>query len=191
MKAGKVVERFSVKDKNGKVLQVLFRFPKMNDAKEAARFINKARDEALFLGMREHENLKSERKFLFEQIKNMRQRKGLFLFVIIDAKIVGDATILPHPFDATPAVGEFGIILLEQFTELGIGSKLVRKMIELAKKKTRFKIIQSAYFAPNKRSKRLHVKFGFKRYGRLPKGCKLKDGKYCDHMFVYKVIKKL
>jgi len=191
MKQGLVVERFDVKDKNGKVLNVVFRYPCMKDAVAALYMVNSARDEAEFLGQRHHETMKSEMKFVETQIENMRKRKGICLFVEIGGELVGDSIIVPTTFDASKHVGHFGIMLREKFTSHGIGKKLMEKMLQLAKKETRFKIIESSYFSENERSKKLHRKFGFKQYGVFPNQCKLKSGKYCDHMFVYKVIKKL
>ncbi|MDP2974021.1 MAG: GNAT family protein, partial [Candidatus Diapherotrites archaeon] len=99
--------------------------------------------------------------------------------------------ISPTAFDASMHVGHFGIMLKERFTGLGIGTRLGRKMLELAKKNTRFKVIESGFTAKNARSKRLHKKLGFKQYGVFPKAEKLKDGTYCSRVCVYKVIKKL
>tara|TARA_Y100000310_G_C20677597_1_gene813994 strand:- start:1560 stop:2138 length:579 start_codon:yes stop_codon:yes gene_type:complete len=191
MKPGQIVKRFSVKNKEGKKLEVVFRFPRTSDAKEAMHFINDARDEAEFLGRRKHETLATEKKFLSEQLKNTKQNNGVFLFVEINGKIVGDASIMPCSFDTSPHVGKFGIALREAFTGLGIGSRLMQKILQLAKKNTKFRIIESGYFSPNTRSKKLHKKFGFKQCGKWPTGCQLKDGSYCDHIDVFKQIGKL
>ncbi len=191
MKPGQVVERFAIKGKDGKKLEVLFRFPKMGDAKEAMSFINELRDEAEFLGRRRHETLASEKHFLAKWLKHMRQRNGLLLFVEVDGRIVGDANIEPTNYESCEHIGKFAIALRERFTGLGIGSRLMKRMLQLARTKTKFRIIGSSYFSKNPRSRKLHEKFGFREWGVLPKGAKLKDGSYCDHIYLYKIIKKL
>jgi RimJ/RimL family protein N-acetyltransferase len=82
-------------------------------------------------------------------------------------------------------------MLKEKFTGLKIGTRLAKIVLELAKKQTKFKIIESGFFAKNKRSHALHKKFGFRLLGVAPKECKLKNGEYCDHVYVYKIIGKL
>lgn len=190
MKQGQIVERFDVKGKKGKALHIVFRYPSKKDVRAALRMVNSARDEADFLGMRKHETMKTEKVFVEKQIENMRKRKGATIFVWVNGRLIGDSVIRPLELDSEKHVGHLGIMLRERFTGFGIGTMLMRRMLELAKKDTRFKVIESAYTAKNERSKRLHKKLGFKQYGVFPKAEKLKDGTYCDRICVFKVIKK-
>ncbi len=190
MKPGKIVGRFSVFGKRGKRIKVVFRCPKMSDAKEALRFVNRTRDEADFLGVRRHETLETEKKFLADCLKQKRKRKSVFLFAEADGKIIGCASILPKSVDSMQHVGEFGIMLLEEFTGFGIGSRLAKRVLSIAKKETKFRIIKSGYFSKNKASGALHKKLGFKKYGELPNGAKLKKGGYDNLVHVFKEIRK-
>ncbi len=191
MREGAIVEEFNVKGRKGETLHVVFRYPSRKDTKAAMQMVNAARDEAEFLGKWHHETNKTEKKFIETQIENIKKGKGVFLFVEVNGKLAGDATIAPLELDAEKHIGKFGIMLRGRFTGLGIGTRLAKKVLELAKKTTRFKMIESAYAAKNTRSKKLHAKLGFKKFGRLPKAEKLKDGLYCDRICLYKVIKKL
>ena len=200
---GMVVERFSVKGKggkelaeggfsqgfcNGKRLEVMFRYPKEGDAKAALKMVNGVRKEAEHLGMRRMETLKSEMCWLEGRLREMRQRKALVLFVEVDGKIVGDASIHAYHLDVSDHVGCFGIMLKEEFTGLGLGTRLAEKIFELAKKETGFRLIESGFFAENKRSRALHKKLGFKEYGVFPNAVRLCSGKYADHVAVCKQI---
>jgi len=191
MKPGKVVDSFRVKGKDGKKIQVIFRYPSMKDVKAALKMVNEIRDEADYLGRRRHETIKTEKAFIAKQIENMCKRKGIILFVEINGELVGDASIQPLDYEVSEHVGKFGIMLKEEFTGIGIGTRLMRKVLQLAKKHTRFKIIESSYFSKNTRSRKLHKKLGFKQCGKFPKGDLLRDGSYCDHIQLYKFIKKL
>ena len=188
-KEGRVVESFLAKGQGSRQARVLFRYPCIADAKNAVKMVNGIRDEADFLGMRMHESVSSEKAWLKEQIANMAAEKGIVLFVEVDGVLVGSASIRPVELDVSEHVGNFGIMLKEEFTMLGIGSRLVQKMLELAKKDTRFSIIASSYFSGNGRSRVLHKKFGFKKYGRFPKARKARDGNYGDEILVFKVVK--
>lgn len=190
-KEGKIVDCFSIKGKDGMPHDIVFRYPSMHDAKAAVRMVNSIRREADYLGMRRIETLKSEKKWLKGKIEEMRKREGLMLFVEAGGKLVGDASIQPSRLDASAHVGTFGIMLEEEFMGIGIGTRLTKKILALAKKHTMFKIIESGYFVKNRRSNSLHQKFGFRLIGIAPKECRLKNGKYCDHAYVYKIIKKL
>ena len=190
MKQGKVVEEFSVKDKNGNKIHVSFHYPKESDVKQALKLVNEVRDEAEFLGNRKHETPESETKFIKQKILENESGKGIFLFIEADGKLIGDVSLQPNEYDVSSHVGKLGIMIREEFTEIGIGTKAVAKLIELAKD-TDFKIIESGYFKLNKRSERLHKKFGFKKYGEFPSECKLRSGEYCPHIYLYKQIKKL
>jgi len=189
MKEGAVVEEFTVKGKGRGKLNVVFRYPAVGDIREAMRLVNSVRDEADFLGQMHHETMKTEWIFIKSQLRNMRLRKGVFLFVEVNGALAGDAVISPLSLDTEAHVGHFGILLMERYTGLGIGTRLMRRMLLIAKGHTRFKIIESAYFSGNKRSARLHRKLGFRRYGLLPKGERLKSGEYGDRVFVCKKIK--
>ncbi|MBN2067280.1 MAG: GNAT family N-acetyltransferase [Candidatus Diapherotrites archaeon] len=191
MKQGQIVEEFDAKGKAGESLHVVFRYPALDDVRAAVRFVNAARDEAEFLGQRHHETIESEKKFIQGNIENMEKEKGVFLFVEIGGELVGDSVIRPSEFDVSPHVGKFGIMLREKFTGLGIGTRLAKKVLELAARDTRFKVIESSYFSKNIRSKKLHELLGFKQYGVFPKEVLLRDGSYSDHLYVYKQIKEL
>jgi len=186
---GKVVDKFSIKGRDGEKIQVIFRYPKNSDS--TVHLLDSVRRETMYVSRTRPENRESEAAWLKKRIKQMEQGLVVLLFVEVEGKVVGNSEIRPLETDTSKHIADFGIILREKFTGIGIGTRLMRKVIELAKKETGYKIIQSIYFSKNKRSAALHKKLGFKEFGRLPKGILLKDGTYSDKVFVYKQIKKL
>ena len=190
MKQGKIVSEFDVKDRNGNSVHVSLRYPKESDVKAALKLVNEIRAEAEFLGFRRHETLESETKFINQKIKENDSGKGIFMFIEADGQLIGDVCLQPNEHDVSSHVGRLGIMIKEEFTELGIGSKALEKILKLVEK-TEFKIIESGHFKPNERSARLHKKFGFKKFGEFPNECRLRSGEYCPHIYLYKQIKKL
>ena len=188
LKSGKIVGQFTVVGKDGERVSVAFRFPKMADAKPLLRFINRVRDQADFLGERKHETLASEKKFLKERLKRIRQHREILLFAESGGKIVGTTDISPSRLEVMAHVGNFGIALFDEFTGLGIGTRLAKCALRLAKTQTSFKIINSNFFSKNLHSKKLHKKLGFKKYGALPAGAKLRGRGYGTLIYVYKKI---
>ena len=140
MKEGKIVDKFSLNGKDGKKYEIIFRYPKKTDVKAALKMINYIRSGAEYLELRRMETLKSEKKWLFGMLEEMRKRKALTLFVEVNKELVGDSAVWPFGMDASTHVAEFGIALKEEFTELGIGTRLAKKVIQLAKKETDYKI---------------------------------------------------
>jgi len=190
MKPGQIVDEFTVK-KGGEKLRVVFRVPKAGDARAMVKMVNSVRDEAQYLGMWHHETVKSERKYLSARLQDLRKDRGVFLLVEVHGQLVGNSVIRPLERDSSKHIGTFGIMLKEEFTGIGIGTRLARKTLSLAKKETRFKLIQSNFVSKNKRSYRLHKKLGFKRYGKFPNSNRSKDGTYYDKIYVFKEIKKI
>jgi RimJ/RimL family protein N-acetyltransferase len=191
MRQGQTVGRFKVRTRDGNRVEIVFRFPKKGDAKAALEMVNFIRREADYLGQRRMETLAFEKKWLDARLDDMRKRKGFVLLVEADGSLVGDLSVQCCKYDTSPHVGELGIMLKEQFTGLKIGTRLLKKALQIAKRETPFRIIESGYFAKNHRSKKLHKKFGFKKYGSMPNASKLRDGSYCDHVHVFKQIKPL
>ena len=188
---GKIVGSFSVNSKGGSRISVVLRYPGKGDAMACLEMVNFIRAEADFLGQRRTETIASERKWLKQQLDGMKKKKALVVLAEADGKLIGDASISPYHYDAGPHIGTFGIMLKEEFTGIGIGTRLGKKVLELAEKETAYKIIESGYFASNKRSAALHKKLGFKKCGFLPNGSRLKSGKFDGSVWLFKQIKKL
>ncbi len=188
MKPGKIVERFNAVSRDGESVSVALRFPKLADAKKLLCFINRVRDQANFLGERKHETLASEKRFLRERLKRMRQNREILLFAESDGKIIGVTDISPSRLEVMAHVGNFGIALFDEFTGFGIGTRLAKCALRLAKAQTSFKIVNSNFFFKNLRSRKFHKKLGFKKYGALPAGAKLRCRGYDTLVYVYKKI---
>ena len=190
MKPGQVVDEFTAK-KGKETLRVVFRVPKASDATAMVKMVNSVRDEAKYLGMWHHETVKSERKYLGARMQDLRKGRGVFLLVEVNGQLAGDSMVRPFELDFSKHVGEFGIMLKEEFTGIGIGTRLARKTLSLAKKETRFKLIEASFVSKNTRSRKLHKKLGFRQCGRFPNRARSRDGTYFDRIYVFKEIKKL
>ena len=110
-----------------------------------------------------------------------RVKAGMtYIAVKVKGELVGGATIEPREGKASH-VAYFGIYLRKEFRNLGIGTRLTRKIIELARQK-KFEIIQLYVFASNKQAIHIYNKLGFKEAGRIKNGVKLPDGTYTDEI---------
>jgi len=105
-----------------------------------------------------------------------------YLAVKVNGKLVGGATIEPREGKASH-VAYFGIYIKKDFRNQGIGTRLTRKIIELAYQK-KFEIIQLYVFASNKQAIHIYKKLGFEEAGRIKNGVRLSDGSYIDEIIM-------
>ena len=75
--------------------------------------------------------------------------------------------------------GDLGIALYERFTNLGIGSALLDRLIALAPDMA-LEQLELEVSAENLRAIALYEKKGFTRCGAMPRGMKFADGSYAD-----------
>jgi ribosomal protein S18 acetylase RimI-like enzyme len=80
-------------------------------------------------------------------------------------------------------VAYFGIFLKKKFRDLGIGTCLTRRIMELARER-RFEIMQLYVFASNRSAIHVYEKFGFREVGRIRNGVKFLDGAYTDEIIM-------
>lgn len=110
---------------------------------------------------------------------NKHVKAGLtYIAVKVDGELVGGATIEPKEGKASH-VAYFGIFLKRELRNLGIGTRLTRKIIQLARQK-RFEMIQLYVFASNKQAIHIYKKLGFEEAGRIKNGVKFSNGTYTD-----------
>lgn len=73
----------------------------------------------------------------------------------------------------------FGITILKEYWNLGLGSLMINEMLEVLKNKG-YEQVELEVIAHNLHAIHLYKKFGFEEYGRMSHGIKLKNGEYVD-----------
>jgi putative acetyltransferase len=94
-------------------------------------------------------------------------------------KIIGYAAIYKIPHPRRKGVGELLIYLHQDFHNIGLGTVMMEKLLELAKKEGMHKI-ELEVVADNKVAIHLYKKFGFKIEGISKDSFFGSDGKYHD-----------
>ncbi len=182
-KEGKTIDKFIV-EKDGKEIEVVFRYPKMSDARQIMESYNKIINETPFLSSVKPVSLDKEKKWLKEILKDTKKNDATMMIAEVDSNIIGNASVIRDKKEAMKHTGIFGIVLIHKFTGIGIGSRLTETILNLAKNNMKTEIIKSKYFSGNEQSLKLHKKFGFKVIGKIPDGFKKKikidtGMKYC------------
>jgi ribosomal protein S18 acetylase RimI-like enzyme len=184
MKTGQIIQKASL---NG--WEMVFRFPKKSDVEGLRDFINELSKERTFLRFQgEQVSLEEEEQYLTDLLDKLKQNKAIIVLAIHEGKIVGSADIkLGQKTDRH--VGMFGIALSKEYRDQGLGTYLMKLILEQAQTNMpELEIVKLGVQAPNKRAFHLYQKLGFKQYGLLPDGVKLEQG-YRDRIFMYRRVK--
>ena len=84
-------------------------------------------------------------------------------------------------------MGVLGIIIKDNYRDIGIGTKMLETLI-LQAKNMGLRILTLTVFSTNKRAKHVYEKVGFKETGRIPKDI-FKNGKFIDQLIMVKDLK--
>ena len=128
-------------------------------------------------------SLLDEMSWFLEFQKACVKGNSIGLIAVSDGEMVGFCTVDRRtPKSSVSHRGAFGISVRKGYRGKGIGTMLLREMIE--KCRGSFEILELDVFAGNRAAKHLYEKFGFKTYGVLPQAVK-RNGKYIDEELMY------
>ena len=186
-KEGKIIEIFYV-EKRGKKIPVIIRYPKKSDVNGIWKFYNKVIKETEFLSRITPVSLKDEKKWVANAIKSMKKGNSAYIIIESDGKIVGSSTVERKSEEVHKHVGGFGIAILQEYTGIGLGRRLM-ELIEKEAKNMELEIIQLSVYGKNKVAHGLYKKTGFIEACKIPKLIKRKNS-YDDDIIMYKALKK-
>ena len=177
-------KEFQLKDGRKAIL----RSPCEEDAEEMLRFIIKASGETDFLLKYPEEwddfSLEQEITFLREEYENPN---CLMITCVVDGRIAGNCQIefrtgLKHGHRAGVAIA-----LLQEFWNLGIGTKMFEELFRAADERGGIRQIELGFIEGNSRARGLYEKMGFRITGVKPDAIRMKDGTFVnEYMMVYK-----
>ena len=103
---------------------------------------------------------------------------GIYRAIVYDGKLIGSISVEKKYDDA-----EIGYMLLNEYSNKGIGTEAVRQVCSIAFKILSFEQITANVFQPNTASIRVLLKNGFKYKGAIPNAV-IKDG-YVYDLLIY------
>jgi RimJ/RimL family protein N-acetyltransferase len=180
------MQRFVFTAQDGK--KVLFREPKKTDARLLMEFINAFVDEPRSgLLINRKGTLKEEQAWLKQTLESIKNRKTVMLTVEFEGKLVGNCDLRRLTWKSSH-VADLGIAISKEMRGKGIGEALVKKTIELAKKRMRgLELVTLKTFEYNKSAQGLYKKVGFFEVGRIPMGNKEGDEYFDDLIMVLRL----
>lgn len=158
---------------------IIFRNPVVEDAENIVNFYNFVGGETSYLSF-EKDEYPNTVEGQIEDIKALEGNQTNTMLLAMDGeKIVGIATISSSHKIKSRHEGELGIVVAKDYHGRGIGSELIRRLIEWAKSNGVTTRIKLDTRADNVKAVSLYLKFGFVVEGCL-KNSTLLNGKYYD-----------
>jgi len=169
------------KTKKGAVVTI--RKAKVSDAKAILEYTNTISKESDFLTFGEGEfNKTVEEEELF--IENVSKRNNaLFIIAEIEGKIVGTLNFSGGARPRTMHTGEFGVSVLKEYWGNGIGTELIKYLIEWCKNSNVIRKINLRVRRDNYSAIHVYKKLGFIEEGVITRDFRINDIFY-DSIFM-------
>ena len=178
-------KKFELKDGR----EALLRSPCEEDAEELLQFISKAAGETDYLLKAPEEwadfTLEQEKSFISEKYDNQNE---LIIACFVDGRIAGNCNITFRTGLKDRHRASVGIALLQEYWNLGIGTRMFEEMIQTAKKRGGIRQIELDFIEGNSRARSLYEKMGFRITGVKPDAIRMKDGTFVNE---YMMLKRL
>ena len=167
----------------------LLRSPNEGDAKEMLQFIIQASGETDFLMKYPEEwddfTLEQEKAFIKEDYCSP---DGMMISCVVDGKIAGNCQISFRTGMKDRHRASVAVALLQEFWNLGIGTKMFEEMFRIAEERGGVRQIELDFIEGNSRARYLYEKMGFRITGVKPDAIRMKDGTFVNE---YMMVKRL
>lgn len=173
LRPGKICKEAVLRDGRKTIL----RAPDWRDLDDNIAFINQLVEERAEIVRVEKVSRGEEADWLGARLADIETGKMIALVGEVGGRVVGSSEVAARPWEQSH-VGGLGIALLKEYRGIGLGTTLMKAMLQLAKQ-AGLKIVILDHFATNSVARRLYEKVGFVEVGRIPKGI-FRDGKYID-----------
>lgn len=122
----------------------------------------------------------------FIQFQN-ESKHNLLLLAFLDGEYIGNCCLNGNSAARFAHRATLGIALYQKYTNQGIGTQMMKTLIEIARE-LNYEQIELEVVADNIKAIGLYKKLGFEIYGTFPNNMKYKDGSYAE---AYWMMKKL
>jgi len=172
------IEETTYISNNGK--KIILRSPEISDSKDLLEYLVKCAGETDYLGRYPEEitrTIDEEDSYISKQLED---EKSFDVSAFVDNKLVANGTIYCIRGNMkTKHRAGYGIAVLKDYWDLGIGHMLTKCCINHAKK-LGYEQVELEVVADNKRAVHVNEQHGFKICGTIVNAEKLKDGTYRD-----------
>jgi RimJ/RimL family protein N-acetyltransferase len=181
MQLGRVFRKFCTRDGQ----EVILRTPRSDDLNALMELINSLVEERAEISRTEKVTRDEEAEWLPKMLSSLERDERFFLVAEIGERVVASSDI--HALGGYEKhVGVLGIVVKNGFRDSGIGTEMMKTMIEQART-LGLKVLTLQAFATNKRAIHVYENVGFVETGRIPKK-HFKENQYIDEVIMTKLI---
>lgn len=172
------IEEITWVSKNGK--EVILRSPELSDSRELLEYLVQCAVETTYVGRYPEEiktTLEEENSYILKQLE---EERSFNISAFVDHKLVANASIscIRDNIKTRHRAG-FGIAVLRDYWNMGIGNILTKGCLDHAKE-SGYEQVELEVVAENERARHVYEQNGFKICGTIENAQKLKDGTYQD-----------
>lgn len=182
MEAGKILRSF--KAKNGQ--NVVLRTPRLEDLDDFLELINSLVDEKAEIYITQKFTREMEAEWLLTVLSRLEKNEQFFLVAEVDQKAIALSDFQVKSGDKEHRLGAIGIIVRNGYRNLGIGTEIMKAMLEQAAF-FGLRTVTVNVFATNKRAIHVYRKVGFVESAIFPQK-HFREGKLIDEIVMTKLI---
>lgn len=116
---------------------------------------------------------------------NLENPGSIVIVADLDGEIIGLLDYRPGKFRKCAHQGSFGISLRKAFHNQGVGSAMLRLLIDWARAHPLIEMLSLDVYSTNTRAIALYQRLGFVECGRKPRCHKLGEHRYADDVTMY------
>lgn len=163
----------SFKSKKGNT--VVFRYPTHNEFAPLWNFACDLAAEDTFIELSgPPPTEEEEQKWFAQMIKDVSNGEAIYVHAYVNDRFIGNGRVLKGKYRHSH-VGHMGISLVPEYREEGIGTELMKALIEEART-SGLRIIELSCFENNPRALHVYEKLGFQKIGIMPGAVAWKGG---------------
>ncbi|MEK7434909.1 MAG: GNAT family N-acetyltransferase [Cyanobacteriota bacterium] len=126
-------------------------------------------------------SIEEEKKWINSFVNSFN---NLLLVAEFDGKIIGNIEVKIPNLSKTKHTGVIGMGILKEWRNKGVGSFLLKNLIDWSKKSSEIEILWLQVFATNSSGISLYKKMGFNEDGRQHNFIKLNENEYTDNIIM-------
>jgi RimJ/RimL family protein N-acetyltransferase len=180
LKTGEILKKFNAKDGRNVVL----RTPRWEDLDDLLELINSLVEEKADILATQKLMREAEAEWLLKTLSRLEKDEQFILVAEVDKKVVAssDFQIQGGPEEH---VGEMGIVIKDGYRNVGIGTEMMKTLLEQAGMLGLRKVTVNA-FDTNKRAIHVYKKVGFVETGIIPQK-HFRQGRFIDEVIMTKL----
>jgi len=182
MKLGTVIRKFTATDGR----EVVLRTPTWSDLDDLLDFINSLVEERADILMDEKVSREDESEWLSKALARLEKDETFYLVAEVNGKVVGNSEVSRKTKGYDRYTGTIGVAIRHGYRDLGIGTEMIKILIERARAMN-LKVLTLSAFASNDRARHVYEEAGFSEAGRITKKF-FKEGRYIDEILMVKVL---